>query len=55
MEFILGIIILILGGVLASLGIKMFVKSEGWFYLFKALIVILLGIALVGSSFELFS
>ena len=54
MEFIFGVCLLLAGGALSLLGIKMFIKSEGWFLLFKALIVIMVGFTMFATSFELF-
>lgn len=51
MEIILGLVFLPVGVYLTYLGIKMFIDSDGWFYLVKAILVTLIGgFVLIGAS-----
>jgi glucose dehydrogenase len=52
MNIFVGLIIAVIGLALLGLGIKMFIKSDAWFYLFKAILVILLGLVIFGLSFD---
>jgi hypothetical protein len=47
-----GVLIDVIGILLAGLGIKMFIKSENWFFIFKAMLVILVGLIIFGFSFD---
>jgi hypothetical protein len=50
MEIILGLIFLPVGVYLTYLGIKMFIDSDGWFYLVKAILVSLIGLVILLSA-----
>jgi|AntAceMinimDraft_5_1070358.scaffolds.fasta_scaffold03734_7 hypothetical protein len=52
MEFVFGLVVIILGASLTGLGIKMFIQSDGWFYIFKASIVVIVGLVIFGASFD---
>jgi hypothetical protein len=52
MNILIGIIIATAGISLSALGVKMFIKSQNWFYMFKAILVILVGLMIFGLSFD---
>jgi len=51
MEIILGLLFMPLGIYIGFIGIKMFINSDGWFCLFKAIIVFFIGFGIIGSSY----
>jgi predicted tellurium resistance membrane protein TerC len=51
MELVLGLLFMPFGIYLGFIGVKMFINSDGWFYLFKAVIVFLIGFMVIGSSY----
>ncbi len=55
MEILIGLVLAILGIPLLVFGILMFIKSDGWLFFTKALLVILIGLLLSTTSFVFLS
>jgi len=51
MEILIGLVLAVLGIPLFVFGILMFIKSDGWLFFTKALLVIILGFLLSTISF----
>lgn len=52
MAILIGIFIAMIGISLSVLGIRMFIKSDNWFYIFKSILVVLVGLIIFGLSFD---
>ncbi len=52
MEIIFGLLLASIGIPLFVLGVRMFIKSNGWFYLIKAVLVIMVGLVMFGASLD---
>lgn len=52
MEIFFGLLLALLGAFLLFVGVRQFVKSNGWLFLTKAILVILTGLLFLGISVD---
>jgi hypothetical protein len=52
METLFGLLLALIGIPLFVLGVRMFIKSDGWFYLTKAALVTIIGLIMFVASLD---